>query len=261
MIGGQPRRVNVQFDSAKLASYHLSPTSLAQQIQGSNDRNTPVEFAATDDEKSLQVGSYLNSVDDVRNIVVNAEGGRPVFLRDVASVSEGPSDPDDYVLYAPGTAVQNPSVELPAVTITIAKRSGTNATVIAKNIQKRLNEMRGTLIPSDLNIVITRNYGETANEKSNELLEHLFIATISVTLLIALTLGWRESGVVLIAIPVTLALTLTLFFLYGYTINRITLFALIFSIGILVDDAIVVVENIVRHFRLPESKGKKISRK
>ena len=116
--------------------------------------------------------------------------------------------------------------------------------------------MRGTLIPPDLNVVITRNYGETAKNKSDELLEHLLIATLSVTLLIAVALGLRESGVVLIAIPVTLALTVTMFFLYGYTINRITLFALIFSIGILVDDAIVVVENIVRHFRLPENKGK-----
>lgn len=259
IIGGQPRRVNIRFNSAKLASYHLSAVSLAQQLQASNGRNTPVEFAATGGEKALQVGSYLSSVEDVSNIVVSAQGDHPVFLRDVASVSEGPSDPDDYVLYAPGKAVQNPSVELPAVTITVAKRSGTNATLIAENIQKRLKAMHGSLIPADLNVVITRNYGQTANDKSNELLEHLFIATISVTLLIALTLGWRESGIVLIAIPVTLALTLFLFYLYGYTINRITLFALIFSIGILVDDAIVVVENIVRHFRLPESQGKELS--
>ncbi len=256
IIGGEPRRVNVLFDSAKLASYHLSATLLAKQLEASNGRTTPVEFADSDAEESLHVGSYLTSAADVGNIVVSAQGGHPVFLRDVASVSQGPSDPDDYVLYAPGKAVQNPSIELPAVTITVAKRSGTNATVIASAIEKRINELHGSLIPADLNLVTTRDYGETANEKSNELLEHLFIATISVTLLIALTLGWRESGVVLVAIPVTLALTLALFFLYGYTINRITLFALIFSIGILVDDAIVVVENIVRHFRLPESKGK-----
>ena len=256
IIGGQPRRVNVLFDSAKLANYHLSPSSLAQQLQGSNGRSTPVQFAATNEEKTLELGSYLGSAQDVGNIVVSAQGGHPVFLRDVAKVSAGPSDPDDYVLYAPGNAVQNPSEELPAVTITVAKRSGTNATVIADKIQERLKEMHASLLPADLNVVVTRNYGDTANEKSNELLEHLFIATISVTLLIALTLGWRESGVVLVAIPVTLALTLALFYLYGYTINRITLFALIFSIGILVDDAIVVVENIVRHFRLPESKGR-----
>jgi len=256
IIGGQPRRVNVLFDSAKLASYRLSASSLAKQLQASNQRNTPVEFTTQGSEKALQLGTYLSSVQDVQNIVVNARDGRPVFLRDVASVSEGPSEPDDYVLYAPGKAVQNPPNELPAVTITVAKRSGTNATVISETIERRLAEMRGTMIPPDLHVAATRNYGETAKDKSNELLEHLAIATLSVTLLIALTLGWRESGVVLIAIPVTLALTLTLFFLYGYTINRITLFALIFSIGILVDDAIVVVENIVRHFRLPENSGK-----
>ena len=256
IIGGQPRLVNVLFNSEKLASYHLSPTSLVYELEASNGRNSPVEFATSSGEKALQVGSYLGSVQDVGNIAISAQGGHPVFLRDVASISEGPSDPDDYVLYAPGKAVQNPSIELPAVTITVAKRAGTNATVISEAIQKRLKAMHGSLIPSDLSVVITRDYGKTADDKSNELLEHLFIATISVTLLIALTLGWRESGIVLIAIPVTLALTLFLFYLYGYTINRITLFALIFSIGILVDDAIVVVENIVRHFRLPESKGR-----
>lgn len=256
IIGGQPRRVNVLFNSDKLAGYHLSPAALAQQLQASNYRTTPIEFATQGSEKSLAVGSYLSTLSDVQNIVVSAQGGHPVFLRDVATVTEGPSEPDDYVLSSPGKAMQNPPEELSAVSITVAKRAGTNATVIAQEIQHRLDQLHGNLIPADLNVAITRNYGDTAKEKSDELLQHLFIATLSVTLLIALTLGFRESGVVLIAIPVTLALTLTLFFLYGYTINRITLFALIFSIGILVDDAIVVVENIVRHFRLPENAGK-----
>ncbi len=124
---------------------------------------------------------------------------------------------------------------------------------------RKVDSLRGNMLPDDLNVTVTRNYGETAKDKSNELLEHLFIATISVTLLIALALGWRESGVVLLAIPVTLALTLAIFYLYGYTLNRVTLFALIFSIGILVDDAIVVVENIVRHFRLPENRGRSLA--
>jgi multidrug efflux pump subunit AcrB len=256
ILGGQPRRVNVLFRSEKLAAYHLSSDALAKALQGSNYQSTPIEFAAGGGEKSLQAGSYLTSVADVQNTVVGATGGHAVFLRDVAQVTEGPAQPDDYVLFSPGKALQNPPDELPAVTITVAKRAGTNATVISEQIEERLAEMRGTLIPPDLNVAVTRNYGETAKDKSNELLEHLLIATLSVTLLIAVALGLRESGVVLVAIPVTLALTVTMFFLYGYTINRITLFALIFSIGILVDDAIVVVENIVRHFRLPESKGK-----
>ena len=145
------------------------------------------------------------------------------------------------------------------MTITLAKRKGANATLISENALHKVDTLRGNTLPNDLNITVTRNYGETAKDKSNELLKHLFLATISVTLLIALALGWRESGVVLLAIPVTLALTLAIFYLYGYTLNRVTLFALIFSIGILVDDAIVVVENIVRHFRLPDNRGRSLA--
>src|ERR1700756_4430210 len=146
-----------------------------------------------------------------------------------------------------------------AVTVTLSKRKGTNATLISERVQEQIDALRGYVLPRDLSVTITRNYGETAKDKSDELLKHLLIATLSVTLLIALALGWRESGVVLLAVPVTLALTLAVFYLYGYTLNRVTLFALIFSIGILVDDAIVVVENIVRHFRLPESRGRSLS--
>ena len=142
---------------------------------------------------------------------------------------------------------------LPAVTIAIAKRKATNATDLANRILAKVDTLKGTMIPSDVAVLTTRNYGATAAEKSNELLFHMFLAVLSVTLLVALALGWRESGIVAVAIPVTLALTLAVFYLFGYTLNRVTLFALIFSIGILVDDAIVVVENIVRHCRLPQN--------
>src|SRR5437867_7265558 len=124
---------------------------------------------------------------------------------------------------------------------------------------QKIDSLRGNTLPNDLNVTITRNYGETAKDKSDELLKHLFLATLSVTVLIALALGWRESGIVLLAVPVTLALTLAIFYSVGYTLNRVTLFALIFSIGILVDDAIVVIENIVRHFRLPENRGRSLA--
>ncbi|OGP69273.1 MAG: hypothetical protein A2169_13715 [Deltaproteobacteria bacterium RBG_13_47_9] len=147
---------------------------------------------------------------------------------------------------------------LPAVTLTVAKRKGTNAIQIADQVIQKVNRLKGTLIPADVHVAVTRNYGETAEEKSNELLFHMLIAIVSVSVLIMLTLGLRESGIVAIAIPVTLALTLALLYLYGYTLNRVTLFALIFSIGILVDDAIVIVENIVRHYRLPENQGRSI---
>jgi len=147
----------------------------------------------------------------------------------------------------------------PAVTLSVAKRKGTNAIDIAHRVLAKVEALQGRVVPSDVNVTITRNYGETATEKSNELLFHMGLATVSVILLIWLTLGMRESGVVGIAIPVTLGLTLFTFYLYGYTLNRITLFALIFSIGILVDDAIVVVENIVRHYRLPANRGRPLA--
>ena len=173
-----------------------------------------------------------------------------VYVRDVATVVDGGEEPAEYVSYAQAGAFHN------AVTISVAKRKGTNAIDVADNVLHKVDAFKGTLIPSDVNVAVTRQYGETAAEKSNELLEHMGIAVISVGLLIALTLGLRESWIVFTAIPVTLALTLTVFYLYGYTLNRITLFALIFSIGILVDDAIVVVENIVRHARLPQNQDR-----
>ncbi|MBU0986641.1 MAG: efflux RND transporter permease subunit, partial [Proteobacteria bacterium] len=154
------------------------------------------------------------------------------------------------------TGNRSPQGAYPAVTLTVAKRKGTNAISVARKILTRVNDARGTVIPDNIHVTVTRHYGETAKEKSDELLLHMMIAVVSVTLLILLTLGVRESGVVAFAIPVTLALTLATFYLHGYTLNRITLFALIFSIGILVDDAIVVVENVVRHFRLDENRDR-----
>ena len=249
IIGGQPRAVNIWFDSAKLASYGFTPESLAARLQTDNTRTTPGRFTTDGQNSMLQVGSFFSSATDLANTAVGSHGETPVYLRDVARVEDGGSDVQSYVLSGVGLGSAN-TEETPAVAIAISKRAGTNATTISDNIKARLSDLRGTLLPPDLKVNITRDYGETAKDKANELLLHLFIATLSVTLLIAFALGWREGGVVLVAIPVTLALTIAMFYFYGYTINRITLFALIFSIGILVDDAIVVVENIVRHFRM-----------
>jgi multidrug efflux pump subunit AcrB len=181
-------------------------------------------------------------------------------VEDVAEVIDGPGEPDQYVFYGPGPAgheqVGAHKGIFPAVTLTVAKRKGTNAIAVAERVLHRIEDARADILPDDIHMTVTRHYGETAQEKSNELLFHMAIAIVSVTLLIWLTLGRRESGVVALAIPVTLALTMATFYLYGYTLNRITLFALIFSIGILVDDAIVVVENVVRHYHLPENKGR-----
>ena len=233
-------------------------------LQAANASLQAGNFAENNREIRVDAGNLFTSRKDLESVVVAVDHGRPVYLRDVAEqIVDGPSEPANYVFFgttkrerrAPGHAPQ----QYPAVTVTVAKRKGTNATDIANAVLKRIDEMKGVQIPNDVNVTTTRNYGDTAKAKSDELLEHLLLATLSVTLLVALFLGWRESGVVLLAIPVTLALTMSIFYFLGYTINRVTLFALIFSIGILVDDAIVVVENIVRHFRLPENQNRSCS--
>jgi multidrug efflux pump subunit AcrB len=266
IIGGQPRQVRVVLDTQRLAAYGLTPAAVAGQLQSANSRGEVGSFSRDNREFKVEAGRFFTRPEDLQQVVVGVHSGRPVYLRDVVEkLEDGPAEPDTYVMFANargGTADgtgQTAGAEYPAVTITLAKRKGTNATIISEHVLEKVNSLRGYVLPNDLNVTVTRNYGETAKDKSNELLKHLLIATLSVTLLIALALGWRESGVVLLAVPVTLALTLAVFYFYGYTLNRVTLFALIFSIGILVDDAIVVVENIVRHFRLPASRGRPLA--
>jgi multidrug efflux pump subunit AcrB len=265
IIGGQPRTIRVVLDTEKLAAYGLTPGQVVNQLQAANSRQQAGGFAQDNRQFQVEAGAFLSKADDLKSVVAGVRNGHPVYLRDVVEkIEDGPAEPSSYVLFgsaagatrASPVPAQNAGMNVPAVTITVAKRKGTNATLIAEKVMQRMDQLRGNTLPSDLHLTVTRNYGETAKDKSNELLKHLLLATLSVTLLIALALGWRESGVVLLAVPVTLALTLAIFYLYGYTLNRVTLFALIFSIGILVDDAIVVVENIVRHFRLPENRGR-----
>ncbi len=262
IIGGQTRRLRVILDTQRLSAYGLTPGAIVQQLGAANSRSQAGGFARDNQEFQVDAGNFFTRPEELQQVVVGVHAGRPVYLRDVVEkIEDGPAEPDNYVLFAAakGATGSSANPEYPAVTITVAKRKGANATLIAESALKKIDGLRGNTLPNDLNITVTRNYGETAKQKSDELLEHLFIATLSVTLLIALALGWRESGVVLLAIPVTLALTLSIFYFYGYTLNRVTLFALIFSIGILVDDAIVVVENVVRHFRLPENHGRPLA--
>ncbi len=263
VIGGLPRTMRVVLSTAKLSAYNLSPMAIVGHLQAANASVQAGSIAENNQEIRVDAGNLFTSRKDLESVVVAVDHGRPVYLRDVAeNIIDGPAESANYVLFgttnASASAGHAPS-QYPAVTITVAKRKGTNATDIANAVLKRVHEMQGVQIPNNVTVTTTRNYGETAKAKSDELLEHLLLATISVTILIALFLGWRESGVVLLAIPVTLALTLAIFYFLGYTINRVTLFALIFSIGILVDDAIVVVENIVRHFRLPENQHRPCS--
>ena len=251
LIGGRPRHVRVDLDPPRLGAYGLDPLAVSQAIRGSNVRLATSGPVSGNQVTRIEAGASLRTADDLRNVVVASPGGRPVLVRDVATVSDGDAEPTSYVRFHSRDVGAHP-----AVTLAVSKRKGTNAIEIAHAVEQKLETLRGNLVPADVTVTVTRNYGETAAEKSNELLYHMFIAVVSVSVLIWIALGRRESIVVLIAIPVTLALTLFMFYLYGYTLNRITLFALIFSIGILVDDAIVVVENIVRHARLtPDDPG------
>jgi multidrug efflux pump subunit AcrB len=263
VIGGQPRSMRVILNSTKLNAYGLSPMAVVGHLQTANASLQAGSFSENNREVRVDAGNLFTSRSDLESVVVTVNQGRPVYLRDVADqILDGPSEPANYVLFGttPASAGANRAPQqYPGVTVTVAKRKGTNATDIANAVLKRIDEMKGVQIPNDVHLTVTRNYGDTAKAKSDELLEHLLLATLSVTLLIALFLGWRESGVVLLAIPVTLALTMSIFYFLGYTINRVTLFALIFSIGILVDDAIVVVENIVRHFRLAQNQHRSCS--
>ena len=263
IIGGLSRTMRVVLSTEKLNAYGISPMAIVGHLQAANATVQAGSFAENNQEVRVDVGNIFTRQEDLETIVVGVVRGQPVYLRDVADkIVDGPADPADYVAYGTansGNAALSAAGQYPAVTITVAKRKGTNATDIANAVLTSVHRMQGVTVPNDVTVTTTRNYGETAKDKSDELLEHLLLATLSVTLLVALFLGWRESGVVLLAIPVTLALTMSVFYFLGYTINRVTLFALIFSIGILVDDAIVVVENMVRHFRLPESHGRPMS--
>ncbi|HZL53043.1 MAG TPA: efflux RND transporter permease subunit [Terracidiphilus sp.] len=260
VIGGLPRTMRVVLSTEKLSGYGLSPMAIVGHLEAANASVQAGSFSENNQEIRVDAGNLFTRREDLEGVVVGVVRGRPVYLRDIAEkIVDGPADPVDYVVFgtaAGGNRTSTAAHQYPAVTITVAKRKGTNATDISNAVLDRVHKMQGVSVPNDVTITNTRNYGETAKAKSDELLEHLLLATLSVTLLIALFLGWRESGVVLLAIPVTLALTMSVFYFLGYTINRVTLFALIFSIGILVDDAIVVVENIVRHFRLPESQNR-----
>ena len=250
LLGGQRRMIRVEVDPARLAAYRLTAGDVAGALGQANQRGESGRLNAANREVVIETGEFLTSADDVRSLAITAARGKAVFVRDVARVTDGGEQPSQYVQFA---SRENGARFEPAVTIAVAKRKGTNAIDVAHQVLRRV-----PALPSEVKLTITRHYGETAAEKSNELLYHMGIAVVSVSVLIGLMLGIRESLIVFTAIPVTLALTLTVFYLYGYTLNRITLFALIFSIGILVDDAIVVVENIVRHRLLAENHGRPI---
>jgi multidrug efflux pump subunit AcrB len=249
LIGGQPRVVRVEPDPDRMAAAGISWTRLTGALQAASARQAAGSSVRDNREMRVEVGPLFRSSEEVGQVVAGISDGRPVYVSQVARVIDGPDEATDAVFFSPGpSGVGAPAgSEHPAVTIALSKRRGANATLLAENVLRKVEHLRPRLLPAEVRVDVTRNYGETAQEKSNELVDHLLLATLSVVVLVSLAMGWRSGLVVAVAVPVTLALTLFIYYMVGYTLNRVTLFALIFSIGILVDDAIVVVENIDRH--------------
>ncbi|HVS13081.1 MAG TPA: efflux RND transporter permease subunit [Thermoanaerobaculia bacterium] len=260
LIGGRRRVVEVRLDRQAMAARGVSPLQVSQALAGLDARIPAGSFASGDREVEVHVGARFRTVSEVGAAVVAVSGdgaespASPVYLRDVAALHDGPQEPVDYVWMlagAAGEAVGLPQgLDAAAVTLAVAKKPGTNAIDLVNDLDTKLDALRADLLPAGVGVTKTRDYGFTADEKSSELIKHLWIATLAVVGLMAVALGRREAVVVLVAVPTTLALTMASSYLFGYTLNRVTLFALIFAIGILVDDAIVVVENIHRHYQL-----------
>ncbi|MBE0597782.1 MAG: efflux RND transporter permease subunit [Desulfuromonadales bacterium] len=254
VIGGRPRQLRVELQPQRLAGHGLTPLEVSRALQGANLELPSGSFDQHNQNILVRGGSFLTSVDEVAGLLVGVAGGQPVFLRDVAEVTDGMAEVASYTRLGFGPAAgmtgEEQGREFQAVHIAVAKKKGTNAVVVARDVIGEVEGMRGTIIPDQVQVRVTRDYGETANEKVNELISHLLIAIVTVLVLIFVALGWREALVVAISIPIIYSLTLLVNYWFGYTINRVTLFALVLSLGLLVDDPIVDVENIYRHFKM-----------
>lgn len=250
-LGAPDRAVLVELDATKLASYGMALGDLSGALKAANTVTQAGDRIAGDKVTPVTAGAFLLDTADVSQLVIGLKNGQPVFLSDVARIHQGSDVPTSYAWFgAPAGKTAPAGGAAPAVTIAIAKKPGTNAADITEEVATRIKRLQGVLIPSDVHVVVTRDYGQTATDKADKLIHKLIFATLSVVALVLLTLGWREAVVVGSAVIVTLMLTLFASWAMGFTINRVSLFALIFSIGILVDDAIVVVENIHRHMAL-----------
>lgn len=253
IIGGRSRQVSVILDKDKMAGHNVDFLSISNHILGSNAQTIAGTLLHKDSALSIETGNFLATAEDVENLVIGTNNQQPVFLRQVAKVSDGPETPGQYVLFGYGkadTAADNYRSEYPAITLSVAKRKGADAMRLSEQILSRVEHAKKQLVPSDVQVTVSRNYGETASEKVGELLLHLFIAIVVVTLFVMLAMGWRGGLVVFLSVPVTFALTLFAYYFLDYTLNRITLFALVFITGIVVDDSIIIAENMHRHFKM-----------
>jgi multidrug efflux pump subunit AcrB len=252
-IGGRNRELKVVLDKDKMAENGVDALGIMGMIQANNGSSQSGSFVNSDQEYLVTTGKFLSSSEDVGSLVVGVNKNRPVYLKQVAKIEDGPSAARSYVSFGYGKAnekFKKDKSEYPAVTISVGKVKGADAMKISAKIIEKVEQLKKTLIPNDVHVEVTRNYGETASDKVGELLMHLGIAIIAVTFLVMLAMGWRGGLVVFFSVPLTFALTLFAYYLLGYTLNRITLFALVFVVGIVVDDSIIIAENMHRHFKM-----------
>ncbi|MBK5104424.1 MAG: efflux RND transporter permease subunit, partial [Burkholderiales bacterium] len=246
-LGGARRALRVLLDVERLHAWHLTPLDVRNALIAANVAMPSGSLVDANRETLIETGQFLASAADLKRLVVGAVQSRPIYLEDVAEVQDGPELPAHYVWYGNGVAGKGKARgEFPAVTLAIAKKPGENAVDVATHLVRRVEQLKGSVIPEGVEVSLTRNYGETANDKAQKLIQKLIFATLSVVALVWMALGRREAVIVGVAVILTLAATLFASWAWGFTLNRVSLFALIFSIGILVDDAIVVVENIHR---------------
>ncbi|MCX6205115.1 MAG: efflux RND transporter permease subunit [Bacteroidetes bacterium] len=254
ILGGRSREIKVLVDKNKMAENHVDFLSMSKLIQGSNMQMQNGSLLQKDTAITIETGNFLHSSDDVANLIVGMNQQQPVYLKQVAKVEDGPETANQYVLFGYGKATagllkEHPS-NYPAITLSVAKKKGADAMKLSEEILEKVNHLKKGLIPNEVQLTISRNYGETASDKVSELLFHLFISIIVVTLFVMLAMGWRGGLVVFLSVPVTFALTLFAYYFMHYTLNRITLFALVFITGIVVDDSIIIAENMHRHFKM-----------
>lgn len=252
-IGGRNRQLRVVLDKDKLAASGLDFLSVSEMIKANNSQLSSGSFDKNDTEFLVTTGTFLKSAKDVENLVVGVQQNQPIYLKQVATIIDGPEVPLNYVSLGFGKGSVKSSdykSEYPAVTISVAKRKGADAMKISEVIIDKVEHLRSTLIPDDVHVEITRNYGETASDKVSELLWHLIGSIFAVTFVVMLAMGWRGGLVVFLSVPITFALTLLSYYIMDYTLNRITLFALVFVTGIVVDDSIIIAENMHRHFKM-----------
>ncbi len=254
VIGGQSRRVNIWLDKDKMAESNIDLTRIVQSLQANNAQMHSGNIVAGDAVYSVQTGNFFTDVDEVRYTIVGMNGNQPVYLHQISTIEDGPQMPDNYVSFGYGAANAEAQEAHPdeyaAVTLSIAKKKGADAMKLADVLIHKVENLQKDLITDDIQVEVTRNYGFTASHKVSELLWHLTIAIIVVTLFVVAAMGWRGGLVVFISVPVTFALTLFAYYFLGYTLNRITLFALVFVTGIVTDDSIIIAENMYRHFKM-----------